>query len=268
MCYMKGKKGITLSLCLLGLGMWITGCKNAPADPSQEDTQAKKMFQGYWTLDDGEAVWEVRGDSIYYPDATSLPVRFWIVSDSLYLQGHHVNSYKIVKQADHLFRFCNETGDEVKLVKGNAKTLRAEFAQPKSYAINTFTTYDADTTVSNDLGFFDTKIHAETTSDPIIKSAYNDQGVEVDNRYLDNCVRITITSKGAIVYQHDFRKAEFSEFIPAQYFANCMLRGITYSHAAKDALFYDVSIGIPDASTTYCVELRINHEGKVSKRLK
>ncbi len=265
---MKTKRGFILSLGALGLGLLIAGCQNAPASQSDEDTQAKKLLQGYWTLDDGEAVWEVRGDSIYYPDATSLPVRFWVVNDSLYLEGSHINSYKIMKQADHLLRFCNQSGDEVKLVKGNSKQLRAQFGQPKTYAINTFNTYDADTTVNNDMGYFDSKIHAETTSDPIIKSEYNDQGVEVDNRYLDNMVRVTITNHGTITYQHDFRKAEFSEYIPSQYFAKCMLRGITFSHTSKDALYYDVSIGIPDASTTYCIELRINSNGKVDKRLK
>lgn len=42
---------------------------------------------------------------------------------------------------------------------------------------------------------------------------------------------------------------------------------MSFSHADEGALYYDVMIGIPDASTTYAIELRLGNDGKITKRL-
>lgn len=248
----------------------LISCKERSGEETmqQENMEAKKLLQGIWLYDDGETAFMTKGDSIYYPDTTSLPAKFWIANDSLYIKGNHVCHYKITAQAAHLFKIANPSGDEIKFVKTNNKVLRADFSQARPYALNTFRTFDSDTTVSNDMGFFDTRIHVETTSDRVIRSTYNDQGIEVDNMYLDNVARITTLNHGNLVYSHDFRKAEFSQQVPADFLSKCILRGITFSHAAGDALYYDVSIGIPDAETTYVIALRINSKGKVEKKLK
>ena len=221
----------------------LAACKNqgGEATRKQEDQEAKKLLQGIWLYEDGETAFMANGDSIFFPDTTSLPVQFWI---------------------------ANPSGDEIKVTKTSNNALRADFLQARPYALNTFRTFDSDTVVSNDMGFFDTRIHVETTSDQVIRSSYNGQGIEVDNMYLDNVARITTYNHGKLVYSHDFRKAEFSELVPADFLEKCILRGITFSHAAGDALYYDVSIGIPDASTTYVIALRINSKGKVEKKLK
>lgn len=262
-----GKSRFCLLLCVF---LSLVACKDRTSDEAmrQEDLKAKKMLQGIWFFDDGETAFMAKGDSIFFPDTTSLPVKFWIAHDSLYLKGNHVCHYQVTAQADHLFKIANPSGDEVKFVKGGNNVARADFMQARPYALNTFRTFDSDTVVSNDMGFFDTRIHVETTSDQVIRSTYNDQGIEVDNMYLDNVARITTLNHDKLVYSHDFRKAEFSQLVPAEFLEKCILRGITFSHAAGDALYYDVSIGIPDASTTYVIELRINSKGKVTKKLK
>lgn len=261
-------KSRTFLLLLLFLS--LMGCKNRGGEETmrQEDLEAKKMLQGIWLFDDGETAFMAKGDSIFYPDTTSLPVKFWIANDSLYLKGNHTCHYQVTAQAAHLFKIANPSGDEVKFVKGGKNTSHADFLQARPYALNTFRTFDSDTVVSNDMGFFDTRIHVETTSDQVIRSTYNDQGIEVDNMYLDNVARVTTYNHGKLVYSHDFRKAEFSQQVPADFLSKCILRGITFSHAAGDALYYDVSIGIPDASTTYVIGLRINSKGNVEKKLK
>lgn len=258
-------------LFFLSLGLLsLFACKRQEGEESKhnEDPQAKKMLQGIWLLDDGEAAFMAKGDSIFYPDTTSLPVKFWVANDSIYLQGNHTNHYKITSQSAHQLKLANPSGDEVRFVKSTNHALEAEFERTRPYALNTFRTYDADTIVSNDMGYFDTHIHVETTSDQVVRSTYNDQGIEVDNMYLDNVARITTYNHGKLVYSHDFRKAEFAQFVPADFLSRCILRGVAFSHAAGDALYYDVSIGLPDAFTTYVIELRINSKGQLSKKLK
>lgn len=74
---------VVLSTVLLVV---FSGCKNRQNAPvkivEQEDMQAKKMLQGIWVPDDEESVaFKVKGDTIYYPDSTSVPVAFKIIGD-------------------------------------------------------------------------------------------------------------------------------------------------------------------------------------------
>ena len=41
-----------------------------------------------------------------------------------------------------------------------------------------------DTVVRTSMGYFESKITVKTTSDRVIKSTYNENGIEVDNAYL------------------------------------------------------------------------------------
>ena len=100
--------------------MGCVSCKRSekPAEPRQEDLQAKKMLQGIWiSADDDSPVLMAKGDSIFYPDSTSVPVAYKIISDTLFLSGATETSYAIERQTEHLFQFRNQTGDLVKLVK-------------------------------------------------------------------------------------------------------------------------------------------------------
>lgn len=84
----------------------LAACKNqgGEATRKQEDQEAKKLLQGIWLYEDGETAFMANGDSIFFPDTTSLPVQFWIANDSIYLKGNHVCHYKITAQAAHLSR--------------------------------------------------------------------------------------------------------------------------------------------------------------------
>ena len=67
--------------------------------------------------------------------------------------------------------------------------------------------------VRTDLGYFNIKISVETTSEKVIKSTYNESGIEVDNAYLDNVASVVISNQKKLVYTHDFRKQEFASII-------------------------------------------------------
>ena len=106
------RQTIILLLALLSI---VVACKRSSTQES-EDKQAKQLLQGLWTTDDTEEpVMLVKGDSIYYPDSASMPVRFWIFQDSIYMQGQNLNGYKILKQTNAFFSFNNQNGDEVNL---------------------------------------------------------------------------------------------------------------------------------------------------------
>lgn len=256
-------------ILLLLSGVVTVGCQQNGANYQQqhEDKQAKALLQGLWINGEStDPAMLVKGDSIFYPDSASMPVRFWIYQDTLYLQGQNINGYKIEKQAAHVIRFKNQNGDEVRLDKSNDKTLYSSFRY-HVYAMNTFDEQLQDTTIRTDLGYFDSKVQVKTTSDKVAKSTYNDNGVEVDNIYLDNVASLRLYNHGTPIYAHDFRKQEFQALIAKDFLSKSILRKMYFSHADAKALYYNVIIGIPDASTTYVVELRLTPDGRMTKKL-
>jgi len=95
-----------------------------------------------------------------------------------------------------------------------------------------------------------------------------DNGVEVDNIYLDNVASLRLYNHGTPVFAHDFRKQEFQSLIPKSFLSGSILRKMYFTHADAKALYYYVIIGIPDADTTYVIELRVTPDGRMSKKLK
>lgn len=132
------------------------------------------------------------------------------------MKGQNQNEYKIAKQSENVFVLINDNGDEVRLVKSKNKDLRASFGY-QVYALNTFMNAQTDTVVRTSMGYFESKITVKTTSDRVIKSTYNENGIEVDNAYLDNVASLSISNQGKLVYMHDFRKQEFASLIDKKF---------------------------------------------------
>lgn len=258
------------SFCLIFLCLLLAGCfgNSKQGEPVVEDTKAKELFQGLWVSDDnGEPALLAKGDSVFYPDSGSIPVRFWIYKDSFYLKGQSRNLYKIEKQSENSFTFINDNGEEVRLVKSRDKDLRASFGY-HVYAMNTFLHAETDTVVRTDLGYFNIKISVATTSDKIIKSTYNENGIEVDNAYLDNAASLVISNQKKTVYSHEFRKQEFASLIDKAFLEKSILRRFEFNHSDAKALYFDAVIGIPDASTSYVIAVKITADGKLAMKMR
>lgn len=245
------------------------GCRHGSETSVDEDKTAKQMLQGIWIDDEnGNAVFWAKGDSLYFPDSSSQTAKFWIYGDSLYIKGSQTWHYKITKQANHLFKFINEMGDEVKLVKDDGESLRGQFNVNKPYAMNIFRTYSSDTLLHADGSRWEVKINISPTTSKVLKSDYNDVGLAVDNLYLDNKARVTVLFDGVQVYSHEYLKAEFDKFLPKELVNKSMLRYIDFYGADSSSVYLDATVGIPDASSSYVIETRIERNGKTSMRVK
>lgn len=247
----------------------LAGCRQVGDTSEHEDKQAKQMLQGIWADDGNEnAVFMAKGDSIFFPDSSSQPVKFWIYGDSLYMKGANTSHYLITQQAPHILKFINDMGDEVRLDKDESGALAGQFNVSRPYAMNIFRAMDSDTLFMADGSRWQVRVNIEPTSDRIIKSDYNDVGIEVDNLYLDNKARVTMLFDGVEVYSHEFRKSEFERFLPKDLFAKSTLRDIEVDHADASSVYFNVTVGIPDATSSYVIDMRIHRDGKVGMRLK
>ena len=93
-------------------------------------------------------------------------------------------------------------------------------------------------------------------------------GLEVDNLYLDNSAHVVILFDGVIVYQHDFIKGEFERYLPKDLIAKSMLRDIEFDRADASNVYLDATLGIPDATSSYVIETRVQRDGKITMRVK
>lgn len=250
----------------------ITGCKSGNNDNNKtertEDLQAKKLLQGIWVDSDEEnVVFKVKGDTIYYPDSLSQPVRFAIYGDTLEMQNSNESKYAIIKQSAHLFEFKNQNGDVVKLVKGEDPTYELQFAPKKMTSVNQNKTQKSDSVVFCANERYHSYIQVNPTKYKVYKTSYNNDGLDVENIYFDNTIHVGIFKQQARVFSKDFAKSDFAKFVPADFLKQSVLSDIILTGTSSNTLHYEAQLAIPDSYVSYIVNIDINTDGKLSMNI-
>ena len=125
----------------------MTACsgQQKPASERSESREAKRLMQGVWLDDSESAVFQAKGDTVYYADSTSMPAYFRVVDDTLYIGKE--GRYHIEKQTEHLLWFKSETGELTKLSKSDDEVLKEVFAQTKPQVLTLTQVLKRDTVV-------------------------------------------------------------------------------------------------------------------------
>lgn len=260
------------NIFILVLCVVIAGCggkRETTPEAAKEDSKAKALLQGVWINEEEEDVaFKAKGDSIFYPDTTSQPVRFSIVLDTLVLQGGNTVKYPIVKQSEHLFVFKNQNGETVRLVKSDNPADNALFTHERPKALNQNRLIKRDTVLVYADDRYHSYVQVNPTTYKVIKPVYNDEGVEVDNVYYDNIIHISLYKGNRSVYSHDFRKKEFAEVVPAQYLEQAIFSDMELSHIGSDGVTYRAILAIPDGTSSYVVMVNVSFDGRMTMSLK
>ena len=234
-----------------------------------ENKTAKNNLQGIWLDDETEdVVFKVKGDTIYFPDSTSVPVYFRIENDSLVFAGENVLKYKIVKQTAHIFEFVNQNGEDIKLVKTSDSSYARLFSKRPPVSINQNKLLKNDTVVFYGEDKYHCYVQVNPTSYKVVNTTVNDDGVEVGNIYYDNIIHLAIFKGAAKVFSGDLRKADFSKEVPSRFLQQAVLSDLTFISADKEGIHYFAVLATPNSSISYMVEVVIGFNGHVTKRLK
>lgn len=228
---------------------------------TQENTEAKRMLQGIW-LDESENVaFRAKGDSIYYPDSTSISVVFKIAGDSITIGNAR---YKVVNQGAHLFWMENQNGDVVKYSKTDDEQGYMRYFEQRKVDIITYSSvHKTDTVVIWQGERYHSYIAINPTRYRVVRNILNDDGVEVGNVYYDNIIHISVFNGAKQVFSRDFRKQQYSEFIPDGILSQSILNNMVFSHADDDGLHFNTSICMPDAASCYVIDTRITYNGNL-----
>ncbi len=250
------------------LAIIITACKGGNDNGKinrTEDLQAKNLLQGIWVDSDEEnVVFKVKGDTIFYPDSLSQPIKFAIYGDTLELDNTSNSKYAILKQTAHIFEFKNQNGDVVKLVKGEDPSYELLFQPKRPMSVNQNKVLKSDSVVycSNDR--YHSYIQVNPTRYKVYKTSYNSDGLEIENIYFDNTIHVGIFKQQTKIFSKDFAKRDFSKYVPAEFLKQSVLSDIILTKTTNNALCYQAQIAIPDSDVSYIVNISITTGGELS----
>ena len=254
-----------ISFITAGLAM-LSACSRKDGSAPSENREAKAMLQGIWVdSESGDVSFRVEGDTIYYSDSTSMPAYFRIMGDSLVLTSG--TAYGIEKQTSHLFWFCNQNGDLVKLQKSENSADETEFVHDTPRVLSYSHQVKTDSVVTYGGERYHWYIAINPTKYKVTKRSYNDEGLEVENVYYDNIMHISVYQGNRCIYSSDFRKQQYAGMVPAEFLKQAVLGNMEYSHADAEGLHFNATLCIPDGASCYLVESLISYKGRMTMKL-
>ncbi len=244
---------------ILFLIVFVSGCTNTEqkedtkAEP-KENLEAKSLLQGIWVDDLTEdVVFKIDGDTIHYPDNTSLSVYFKVVGDTLVV-GNTPDKYYISSLSANVFHFTDHSGELLNLVKSRVESDSVFFKEKVSQPIIMGQLIKRDTIVY----YNNTRYRIYTTINPskykVYKSTLNEDGIKVENVYYDNIINIAVFIGRDKQYSHNFNKNEFANSIPAAILKRSVFGNMDFANIDKDGFHFRATIGVPDEPGAYVVD--------------
>lgn len=253
---------IVVAVLLLG------GCSGKQERVAQEeDREAKELLQGVWVdAETEELAFRIAGDTLFYADSTSMPACFRIIGDSLVLSFGA--SYAIEKQTPHIFSLRNQNGDLITYNKLDDDEADSVFVTDVKPAVMTYThQVKSDSVVSYNGARYHWYIAINPTRYKVVRRAYNEDGIEVENVYYDNIMHISVYNGAQKLYSSDFRKQQFAELVPSAFLNEAVLANMEYSKADAAGLHFTATLCIPDGASCYQVETLVSYKGQMTMKL-
>lgn len=225
--------------------------------------EAERLLQGIWVDDEVENVaFKVAGDSVFYPDGTSMPSVFRVEEDTL-VMGNPPSRYPIIKQTANIFWFKNQAGDVVKLRKSTDPNSALAFVNERPKVMAVTEVVKKDTVVVYGGERYHCYVAINPTKYKVIRKTYNDDGVEVDNVYYDNIIHISVFHGADRLYSRDFRKPMFAHLVPRRFLDQAVLGNVEYDRVDSDGFHFNTTLCIPDAASCYLLDAVISFDGKM-----
>ncbi len=248
----------------------LVGCsrQQKPVSEQKESLTAKQMLQGVWIDEDTEAaVFRMKGDSVFYADSTSMPAKFKVVGDTLYIGD--AARYAIVKHTEHVLWFRNQSGETRKFVKNTGdgdESVATEF-NDKPTVLTLTEVLKRDTVVFHANQRYHIYVAINPTKYKVARHTVNEDGLDVENVYYDNIIHLSIFNGTDQIFSRDFRKQFFERKVPAQFLTQAILNDMQYGHTDAQGFHLNTSLCMPDEASCYLVETIVGFDGKLTTKL-
>ncbi len=245
----------------------LTGCsqQQKPVSEREESREAKRLLQGVWMDEDTEsAVFQMKGDSVYYADTTSMTAYFKVVDDTLFIGS---TGYYIEKQSEHVLWFKDNNGETSKLVKSDDETLDELFEQSQPQVLTLTEVVKRDTVVFCNGERYHLYIAVNPTKYKVTRQAVNEDGLTVENVYYDNIIHLSIFQGADQLFSRDFRKSMYEKKVPAQVLSQAILNNLEYEKTDDEGFHLRASVCIPDEASCYMVGHTVSFDGQLTTQL-
>ncbi len=249
--------------------MVLASCRNQQpfASPQDEDREAKALLQGIWLDDDTEtALWRVKGDTIYYADARTVPVAFQILGDSLVTFGARIRSYKIERQGEYLFWFRSAMDDVIRLHKAENENDSVRFIHLREIPVYEEVIKKDSIVIYNNVRYRG-YVYINPSHFKVMCPGVSEDGLGVDNVYYDNIIHICVYEGKKSLYAKDIRKQMFEEIIPDDFLQRAILSDMDFCGVDAGGYHYQATVCVPDEASCYLVDIAIDKDGKSSYSL-
>lgn len=247
--------------CDVSLDGRINNRKGVDEKPD-ENIRVKVAMQGLWI--DGEtlsAVFYVRGDSIFFEDASNIPVFFYVADDTLYLVGQTTTAYYVPQLSDDHMLLLSESGSSFDLIHSDDPTDSLSFFAVQSKPV----LYTEVVKKDSVLYYQGMRFHSYATINPstrkVYKTTYTDEGMAVENLYFDNVINICIYRTKNCVFSRDCTKDMFTELIPEDFLRRAILSDMSIGDADADGCHFYAEISIPDDVQSYMIDMCVDYKG-------
>ena len=251
---------------IIMLAAALVGCNSQRSSSPEESKEAKQMLQGIWVdAETGDVSFQVKGDTIFYSDTTSMPAYFKIIGDSLVLGSG--TSYAVVKQSPNLFWFTNQNGDMVKLQKSDDPAVGLEFVRDEPQVLTYTQQVKKDSVVTFNGERYHWYVAINPTKYKVVSRTYNDDGLEVENVYYDNIMHISVFHGSRQLFSSDIRKQDYKKLIPADFLEEAILSAMDFTHIDAEGLHFNATVCRPDGASCYMVDTQIAFTGQQTMKL-
>lgn len=246
----------------------FAGCSRSqkPVGKPVEDREAKRLMQGVWMDADTESpVFQMKGDTVYYADSTSMPAYFKVIGDTLYI-GTSLN-YHIEKHTEHLLCITNSTGGTTKYVKSDDDSLDKVFEKSKPQVLTLTEVLKRDTVVFWNGDRYHLYIAINPTRYKVSRHTLNEDGLDVENVYYDNIIHLSIYKGGTQIFSRDFRKPLYEKKVPAHVLSQAILNNMEYDKTDAEGFHLRASVCIPDEAACYMVGHTVSFKGQLTTKV-
>lgn len=255
-----------VALILLSALTFSCGQQPKAAEQREESREAKQLLQGVWMDADTEtAVFQMKGDTVYYADSTSMPACFRVIGDTLYIGSS--GRYFIEKQTEHVLWFKSMAGETSKYVKSENNELEQVFEQSQPQILELTDVLKRDTVVFYEGERYHLYIAVNPTKYKVSRQVVNDDGLTVENAYYDNIIHLSIFKGSARLFSRDFHKKAYQRLVPAQFFQQAILNNMEFNKVDASGFHLNASLCVPEEASCYLVDQVVSFKGQTSTQL-
>ncbi len=253
---------------LFTISLLLASCsgKEKPFLERPENREAKQMLQGVWLDESTEsAVIQVKGDTVFYADSTSMPAYFKVVEDSLYIGS--TGRYRIEKHTEHLLWITDQDGDVAKYIKSSDDSMEEVFEQTKPQVLMLTEVLKRDTVVFYNGNRYHLYVAINPTKYKVSRHTVNADGLDVENVYYDNIINLSIYNGNERIFSRDFRKNIYNKKVPSQVLSQAILNDMTFEKADAKGLHFRASVCVPGDAACYMVGHTVTYDGQLTTQL-